>query len=253
MDFGAYARAFGEQWTLLLGGSIVSLVVIGWDVILRRRRVSGMDIAPLIASAFLASMVAWNEEHKARNDEHAERVKAETKIAELEEKSTPRFVASVDMYLVGMSDADAINDLFLQLTIIDQGAPSLLSGYRVHIAKNGHPELAVPLAPIPPDLFRDKPDSLQKALVQFQVEPDTALDLKTSHPWEHAGMARGWLRFVLPGIPNAELEGATVWVTFVDYLQHEHSSQTFTYQQAIPFAGDERVDMVCPGLKPEKR
>lgn len=190
-DIWQFIAAISGQWVALMS-AIVSLGVAVW---LRLKHKPDISDAPFriigAVCVLLACFLAWRGEHTAR-------VKAESQ--------KPNLVGVIDQKVAGFSPELNSTQVFLIVSVINLGTPSIAQGWHLTVECRGH--TLGPFVPwFIPEGLRVNRDS--GASVIFR-RADALYD-KVMVPIPQGGLVRGWIRFVVPGSESDNLRRASRW------------------------------------------
>jgi hypothetical protein len=239
VDLGGFFSAVGQQWFLLVGGGVLTVMA---ELARRVRRpdagrVDPSILWPAILAVFIACMVAWDQEH-------AGRVKAEKDLADV---TQPKFTLLPEGSMLRTTPEGV--DLYIEVRVISAGADSILDGYTLKLvtAKGGWGRFkAHNLIPV------DVPGGV---FAKLGIDRSNALHDKTAlTPLKRGSVARGWLRFPIQGERPEELgrRGGRWVITAYDYLGRQYRTPRARFNGSLVPLEDtdaSRMEFVCPGLR----
>lgn len=228
---------FVDQLPWVLGGGIGSLVAFVWALV-RGKRPDDTVLWPVVISIFIACGLAWQKEHE-------EKVAAVEKV----KRDTPAFSSTMDNIVVSNTENGV--EMFVQMTVVNQGAPSVVRDFRLKYTPPGHrEEVGLPPRNIPDEIPAS--DEASRRLIEtYNITPKTALDTKSSVPIKRGAMARGWLRFLIPTISAEQVRGMPLKMELTDFRGDTSFAAVTVGDEVPPPAPGQSLQFYCPGLERE--
>lgn len=241
----AFFTAFLEQWLLLLGGGVVSVVFVirkwwRWRKKPAKGRrgkspITSEVVWPLVGAAFFACALAWNQEHSAR-------LQAEQTAKQ------PKFWARVEMsFYYGTAEA---MDIYALGTVINEGPSSIAGFYNLVVTPSGGvPRLTIQM-PIGDHPWGTDQSAMAAAAV-YLLSATNDLGERTVRTMATGAMQRGWLRFRVIGLTPEQIRDpkTSFSLTFADYQRHPHAVEWVKKPEpppSLPENCDAKV--MCAGL-----
>jgi hypothetical protein len=181
------------------------------DRYLNPSAIKWLGVTALAISFMLANFLAWDDEHQ--------KVKAvSTQLTTEKENNSPKFILNWNSYHQG--DIPKINGcgIFLNMQLKNVGAPSVAYGWKLSVKSD-----VINAGPILPSLIPDGHkfwDEHRKLFARFSAA--NRLEEKATKPIVRGDMINGWLWFMLPGIHQKQLVGATITIYVRDIFDHEY-------------------------------
>jgi hypothetical protein len=177
--------------------------------------------AGVIAFLIVAFFMAWRDVREEANGLRQELVSSRKALGEEKSRNTPNFLGEINEIVNGDPVQGAGSDLFIRMTITNRGAPSIAQGWKLAVKSNTRNSSYMPTS-IPDNFSVRNKDGIQMA--KFKLS-DTIYE-KTVRPIERGGMARGWIRFILPDLTRKQISGSKtiITVSFEDVERNKYEA-----------------------------
>lgn len=205
-----FMREAASHWVALMSGGVVT-VALGVFERLSGRNVPLWTYLSVLAFFLLLSFyLAWRDSRKAMSrlqselsNVHEELKEAKQYLLIERDQNSPNITGFTSMFVFGDSrttDGVVVAAIYVLVTIRNQGAPSIVEGYQLHVNSKDSSVTANPVLLPEAHTITDTANGQS-----FTIHGDEALYEKTTVPIERGGQRRGWLLYYLPNISVKEL------------------------------------------------
>src|SRR5205085_6770209 len=235
-DLITFIVAVISHWQAYATGGVVTMAVGLFERLsgkhLNKRTYAGLFVGVFLLVSFF---MAWRDEHKAVADEHRALEAAQVDLASVrgelsqvkqdlareQDQNHPKFHGFINQIAFGnLSTIWVTNEakrkldgvaLSLIVTIRNEGAPSIVEGWQLHL-KSDKLDLTVTPLLLP---IGQKFNVIHGQA--FTLHREEALYEKGVKPIERGGQVRGWLTYVIEGITAEQIDSPSVKLTLDFY------------------------------------